>query len=182
MSKKKTNIKLFAEAGNASVIYLFLCYGSMTLCVNRPTVECSAIDRPAIAIFSMHHSLSLSLILIWFDNFLVPMQCMGNLGCFTQGKRAAIVWRYTHTHTVWSIVKCSKSLRTLKTKIERNNENRWNECSFEEWLNLPPTHFKHTHPLQPFPKCGSEKPLGFFSQVTPTNHTHTHTNTQRSAT
>ena len=28
------------------------------------------------------------------DNFLVPMQCTGNLGCFPWGNRAAIVWRY----------------------------------------------------------------------------------------
>ena len=28
------------------------------------------------------------------DNFLVPMQCMDNSGCFPQGKWAAIVWHY----------------------------------------------------------------------------------------
>ena len=38
--------------------------------------------------------ISLSLILIWFDNFLVPMQFTRNLGCFPQGKRTAIVWHY----------------------------------------------------------------------------------------
>ena len=32
--------------------------------------------------------------LIRLDNFLVPMQCTGNLGCFPRGKQAEIVQRY----------------------------------------------------------------------------------------
>ena len=30
----------------------------------------------------------------WLDNFLVPMQCTGNLGCFPRGKSTAIVRHY----------------------------------------------------------------------------------------
>ena len=31
---------------------------------------------------------------IRLHNFLVPMQCMGNSGCFVLGKRSSIEWRY----------------------------------------------------------------------------------------
>ena len=34
------------------------------------------------------------MVVIRLDNFLVPMQCTGNTGCFPRGKRAAIVRRY----------------------------------------------------------------------------------------
>ena len=44
--------------------------------------------------------------LIWFDNFLVPMECTGNPCCFPQGKRAAIVPHYPAFSLFLPCVKC----------------------------------------------------------------------------
>ena len=43
--------------------------------------------------YLMWKSLDYIRLLIRLDHFLVPMQSTGNLGCFPQGKRAAIVFR-----------------------------------------------------------------------------------------
>ena len=114
---------------------------------------------------SLSLSLSLSLILITFSSQCINARQI-QAAFPRESEQPYYGITHTHTHMVWSIIKFSKLLRTLKTKTEQNNEKGPNTCFVEEWLNLPldstsPLHFSNTNPSTPiFPKSGSGNPFG----------------------